>query len=523
MRGSPKLVGVALDDVLREATALGNALDAVVDAADLDPHRQARADWAWYRFVTANVLVRDRGAGPVAAALARGLLGQAAYWDFGLANGDGEAVMAAWAATEYEGLRRLAQDVGDDTWLGWLLPPGEILTSPEGLIPRNSADAVQRIGLGFAATVLEPLRYGGLLQANRILDVLTHGNLAAALVMAPGGGDQLPEPLAAAVVHVAAASAVATATAQLGTHAVTTAGLVDLATRVAAAASELHGLRPQRAGATKAPATPITSPAVHVVSEIDRMPTAPADLTGVALRFVDAARDVATLAASRVTLRGAGAAAALAAFQMSWGQLVVLLGALQGTLGAALVPIAARALLEDGARWEWLRIRATTAPTGESMRAIVADSKRYIRRVRDTMVSAGAQPRAVDALLAAAGNLRQADPGDFRIPSNDELLALAYPNASGVDSARVMYGVLSQFVHATPLSVLHLRRDTYHSVTAPIYAIGVEAACRGFFNVARTTLTISVDRGRELDDALAQLAQVLGEVRFTAARWHCLG
>lgn len=251
-----RLVGVALDNVLREATALGNALDAVVDAAGLDPHRQARADWAWYRFVTANVLVRDRGAGPVAAALARGLLEQAAYWDFGLANGDGEAAMAAWAATEYEGLRRLAQDLDDTTWLGWLLPPGEILTSPEGLIPRNSGDAVQRIGGGFAATVLEPLRYGGLLQANRILDALTHGNLAAALVMAPGGGDRLPEPLAAAVVHVAAASAVATATAQLGTHDVTTAGLVDLATRVAAAARPAS-LRSRAACGSSTDATPL--------------------------------------------------------------------------------------------------------------------------------------------------------------------------------------------------------------------------------------------------------------------------
>jgi hypothetical protein len=205
------------------------------------------------------------------------------------------------------------------------------------------------------------------------------------------------------------------------------------------------------------------------------------------------------------------------------GELGVLLGAVQGTLGRALVPFAARALLEDGARWEWLGRNATAAPTGDSMRAIVAESKRHIRRVRDTMLSAGAQRRAVDDLIGVAGNLLESDPGEIRVPPTDKLLAVAYPNPSGVDSARVMYSVLSQFVHATPLSLLHLERDAYPSVTAPIYAIAVESACRGFFNVARTTLSIACGRDTELDEALVQLARSLGDVSFAAARWHCLG
>ena len=48
-----------------------------------------------------------------------------------------------------------------------------------------------------------------------------------------------------------------------------------------------------------------------------------------------------------------------------------------------------------------------------------------------------------------------------------------------------MYSVLSQFVHATPLSVLHLQRDEWTSLTAATtYAVAVEAACRGFFSIA---------------------------------------
>ncbi len=509
--------------MLREATSLESALDAVVEGAANDPRHQARADWVWYRFATTNVLVREQGAGPVAAALARGLLEQAAYWDFGLANGDGEATIAAWATAEYERLRRLAKEVDDETWLGWLLPPGEVLESPGALIPRSATDAVQRIGSGFTGMVLDPLRYGGLLEANRILDVLTHGNLAAALVMAPGGGDRLPEPLAAAVIHVAAASAAAIVTAELRTHGITAAGLVELASRVAAEAGRLHGLRPQTLIVTKSPPKPITVPPLSVRSEIERLPAAPTVITAAADNFMRSARNLANVASDRLALSNGGAAAAFAAFQMSWGQLLVVLGAIQGTLGRALVPMAARALLEDGARWEWLRINASNAPTGDSMRAIVADSKRYIARVRESMISAGSRPEAVDALLAAAGTLREADPGDLTLPSIDQLLPLAYPNASDVDSARVMYSMLSQFVHATPLAVLHLRRDEFHSVTAPIYAISIEAACRGFFNIARTTLTISVERDQRLEDALHDLAEALVEVRRVTAPWHCLG
>ncbi len=67
-----------LEDVLEAAGTLADALDVVVEQVD-DPWLQGQLDWIWYRLSTANVILRDRGGGPAAAVLARGLLEQAAY------------------------------------------------------------------------------------------------------------------------------------------------------------------------------------------------------------------------------------------------------------------------------------------------------------------------------------------------------------------------------------------------------------------------------------------------------------
>lgn len=512
---------VTLDDLLVEARALERALDRVVESAR-DPVRQAWADWAWYRFVTVNVLVRERGAGPLAASIARSLLEEAVYWDFGLAHGDVDETIVCWAASEYRRLTDLALEVDDAAWVGWLLPPGAELISPGGEIPRNPGDAVRRIGRGFDGPVLEPLRYRGLLATNRILDLLTHGNLAAALAMAPGGGAELPTPLAAAVVHVAAVSSTALVGAQLPGE-VEDVDVNAIATGVADAASALHGLVPDSRPNSQLTAKTVTSPPIAARSEIETMPEAPSSLTEMAKAFVEVAHEVGRLAVEGVRFTDAGARTAWASFQMSYGQLDVVLGTLDGTLGRALVPFAGRMLLEDGARWEWLRLNAIQQPTGNSLRALVAESKRYAGRVIDAMTSEGVPRSRIDALLGDAVDLLLTEPGDFELPLMPALLTTAYPNASGIDSARVMYSVLSQFVHATPVVMWHLRRGTFHSITAPMYAIAIDAACRGFTNVAVTTLTIACDRDERLDVALRALREHSHVVRYEASRWHLLG
>jgi hypothetical protein len=146
-----------------------------------------------------------------------------------------------------------------------------------------------------------------------------------------------------------------------------------------------------------------------------------------------------------------------------------------------------------------------------------------MQRVVETMTSDGVAVQRITALLGDAADLLAVEPGHFEVPPVSRLLEAAYPNPSGVDSARVMYSVLSQFVHATPLVMWHLRRAAFHSITAPIYAVAIEAACRGFSNVATTTLTIACDRDNQLDVALRELWQSADHVRFEASRWHLVG
>ena len=149
-----------------------------------------------------------------------------------------------------------------------------------------------------------------------------------------------------------------------------------------------------------------------------------------------------------------------------------------GRLGRALLPISARILFEDGARWDWLLHSASTAAPGESLRALVNDGASHRDRIVSSLQSDGVPRYLIEELLGRATEIPQSDSGGLEMPSVGEILRLAYPNLSGIDSARVIYGVLSQFVHATPISNLHIRRDTFPSVSAPIYAVAIEAAAR---------------------------------------------
>jgi hypothetical protein len=521
------LPGMAIDDLIAQARSLERAIDKAIDgaAAHGNPAAQARTDWAWYRLRSVLDFVHQRCAGPVSASLARSLLEEAAYWDWALATGVGAEHLARRASIEYQGLVRLAADVSDDVWIGWILPPGSaVLAQTDHGIPHSAADAVKRIGNGFAKAVLQPLRFRGLFAANQILDVLTHGNMAAAFVMAPGGGEELPDGLAAAVIHVAAAGAAAVAVANLDPAPYVADELAALAVAVAEEATQLHGLPLQEAPVARRPPKARRVAPFAAQSEIERMPRAAPTTNVAAATFVNAALAVAKIAAQRVrTDGGSGAAVAWSAFQLSWSQMLVFAGVVEGTIGRAVLPFAARMLLEDGARWEWLRQQAVASPSGESLRSIVADSRGHIERVRATMTSDGVPLSTVDRLLGYATDLLAADPGEDQMPPVSELLLTAYENPSGVDSARVMYSVLSQFVHATPLSLLHLQRDEFPSVTAPIYAASVEAACWGFWNVARTTLAIACDGDEQLDNALMDLTVALRSVKFEAAIWHSLG
>lgn len=514
----------ALEALRAKVSLLERAMDVVIEQADDDLWAQTQADWAWYRLSCTNVLVRDEGGGALGASLARGLLEQAVYWDWAIATGVGDEHVVRRAAIEYQRLKQLAQEINDDVWIGWVLPPGvELVTATTQGVPSSAADAVRRLGNGLAQPVLAPLQFRGLFSANRLLDILAHGNLAAALVMHPGGGQELPPPLAAAVLHVAAAGATAVVVATLSPPEPMADELTSLATEIATLASAIHGLTLGPPDVALRPAKARKGHLLALQSDIDRMPAAAESTTVAARRFHTAAKAVVDQAIPSLRESDTLAALAWMTFQLAWAQMLVLEGVVTGQLGRALLPNAARGLLEDGARWGWLRQQVATSPTGDSLRALVAESKHHVQRVREGWIADGVPQSVIDDLLGPATELLASTPGDFQLPPLTEMLSAVHRTSSGIDSARPMYSVLSQFVHATPLAALHLQRDWFPSLSAPVYAIAVEAACRGFFNIAASTLLVACEGGVPLGPSLDELGRALSDVIFEASRWHFLG
>ena len=514
---------MSIESLVRESNKLAKLLDPIVeDIADV--RLQKVADSAWYRLGVVNVLVRDAGGGALAATLARGLIEQAAYWDWALATGVGLGHLDQWAAHELKGLRKLARDADDEVWLGWLLPPGASVSASAGpAIPKNAGDAVQRIGSGFAGTMLSPLGFAGLLSAYRILDVLAHSNYLGAVILAEQLDLELPDRLAAITTHLAAAGATAVTLALADDR-----SRLDGATAqfevVAQQAVEIHELpaqasRPQRRLPHPTEIQPMTA-----TSSISRMPPATPDMTELGLEFLAASDSLAdVLASEQVEVEDFCEWIAHQSFRLSLSNLSIMRGALEGTLGKALVPISARMLFEDGARWNWFPYSATTATTGESLRALVNDGARRRDRIADRLQSDGVPKPIIEELLGPAVNIPQFDPGELKMPSVGEMLTLAYPNPSGINSARAIYGVLSQFVHATPISSLHHQRNTFASVTAPVYAIAIEAAARGFERIASITLLLRGLSPESIQQPLEEVRRCCDEVVSRAFFHHCLG
>lgn len=514
---------MSIESLVHESRGLVDVLEPVVeDIADI--RLQQIADSAWYRLAVVNVLVRDAGGGALAATLARGLIEQAAYWDWALATGVGVDHLDQWAALELDRMRKLAGDVDDDVWLGWLLPPGASIAASAGpSIPQNTGDAVRRIGSGLDSAVLNPLGFAGLLSAYRILDVLAHSNYVGAAILANQLDLELPGRLAAVATHLAAAGATAVTFALADDDSCLDAATAQFV-KVAHEAAEIHELpaqtsRPQR----RLPLSRRTRP-MTAASSISRMPSATPDMTELGLQFLAATDSLTSVVESEeVEVADLCEWIAHQSFRLSLSNLSIMRSALEGSLGKALLPISARMLFEDGARWNWFPHSATTATAGESLKALVSDGAARRHRIATSLQSDGVPRPIIDELLGPAVNIPQVDPGELEMPPMGEMLTLAYPNPSGVHSAQVIYGVLSQFVHATPISNLHIHRDTFPSVSAPIYAIALEAAARGFERIAAITLLLGGFNPESIEHPLREVQRRCADIAFTAAFYHCLG
>ena len=517
---------MTVEKLVEESEVLVKILDPVVDVIH-NLQLQATADSAWYRLGTVNSLVRDKGGGPLAAKLARGLIEQAAYWDWAIATGLGTDRLDHWAALEFNRLAQTADDIDDRAWLEWLLPPGSELRVPEGpAIPEKPSEAVRRIGFGLDDAVLDPLRFDGLLSAYRILDVLAHGNFVGAAILANQPNLQLPDRLAAIAIHLAAAGAAGVAYVLVADAARKDAVAIQFK-KVATAASGIHSLPLQSATKASRPGRPARSkrtPALDITASAKKMFSAPADLTQRGLEFLDAVSDLVGVVISDTAWKNSpDGQIPRQSFKLSLSNLSIIRGGLEGSLGKALMPIAARMLLEDGARWMWLLHNAKTATPREALRALVNDGALLRNKISMSLQSDGVPQHLINDLLGAAGAIPNPKPGNSTLPALPEILELAYPNSSGVHSARVMYSVLSQFVHATPVSIWHIRRDVFPTLTAPAYAISLESAARGFERIASITPRLAGISAKSLDEPLSKLYARRAQITLLASRYHLLG
>lgn len=512
--------------LVAESEALVSELDPIVeDMADVS--LQSIVDSAWYRLGSVNSLVRDEVGGPLAATLARGLIEQAAYWDWALATGVGVDHLAQWAALELHSLRRLADETEDWTWLGWLMPPGAVLEAqPGAAIPADAYDAVRRIGNGLEPVVLEPLRFRGLFAAYGILGVLTHSNLAGAMMLAGSPQQQLPTRLAAITVHLAAAGATAVALALAGDDA-RMPTVTSRFEQVAARAATIHVLPRQPLEAAqppRKPARPAVTEELSAVASAQRMPEAPSGLAGFGLNFAIAAEHLAEVVASQANREVVtGSLLPEQSFWLAMSHVMVIRGTSENTLGKALLPMAARALFEDGARWTWMFHNSQRSTTGESFKALVNEAASLRDKVAQRLVSDGIPAQLVEELLGMAQAIAHSDAAEETVPELREMLGLAYPNPSCVNSARAMYSVLSQFVHATPISNWHICRDTFPSLTAPTYAISLECATQGFERIASITPLLAGVAPKALAEPLDELRARSREVMLAASTYHLLG
>jgi len=206
-------------------------------------------------------------------------------------------------------------------------------------------------------------------------------------------------------------------------------------------------------------------------------------------------------------------------FRLATSHLLVIEGALAGDLGKALIPIVSRGLFEDGARWAWLAHSSRHATRGESLKALVNDAALRCDKVATRLQSDGVPKQLIDELLGMSKAIPRSEPAEVTVPELREMLRLAYPSQSGANSARAMYSVLTQFVHATPISSWHTCRDDFPSLTAPVYAISLESATRGFERIASITSLLAGVDPAALAEPLQNLRARCREV-MRAARPH---
>lgn len=513
-----------LEELLAAGERLRVVLDEVIEGAE--PDLQVIPDWAYYRFGTALVLVRDEGDVSIAAGLARGLLEEAAYWDWAIATGASLRWQAARAAAEYARLVQLADELDDRVWTEWLLPPFSGITSAsfQGL-PSNAEDLINRLGHGFSSSVADPLQLGGLRAAYQLLEVLAHGGILAAMMACPGAGRRLPTALTAATVHLAAASAAAIVVASLDLQEPQLSDVVAATEELTLLAGPLHGLPGGQPRRTQRPSRARGGIDLEAVSVATRMPDIPPALPAAAQAFCDSADALMEVVGPHLQYDTSVQSLASCTVLLGYAHLSGVSAALQGTFGLALTPFCARPLLEEGGRWLWMLRRASESleETEAALHGYVGDAQTRLRRIQETFRSSGIPEHVVEEILGTAQQILNARTRDYDFPAQSVTLREGYAAWGGEDWVRPIYSVLSQWTHATPLAALHLRRGQFTSLTTPMLAVALDAACHGFLALAIAAVPAALTPKVRQDVNTDELTARCSEVRFVAGAFHLIG
>lgn len=507
-------------------------VDSVLTAHDTPPFGTnsmrspiRHADWAYQRAVAAGVMVRGSSGGAAPAVLARGLLEEAAYFDWALATGQSSTWVNRLAHSEYNRLRSRA-DAEDNIWFDWVLPPETSIVSDGGGVP-NSSDVVKRLGHGFTAELLEPLSIEGLYGVYKLVELVTHGSAATALLFDQDDGCEMSEPLAAAVLHLAGAGVGAAVVSWLRCTVSQVSDVAVACQELADAACRVHrfplGPRLQRKPA-KASKGPPDFGANE--SRISNLPPPPAALMTAAFEYVEAANAAAFVLASLPQHPPTTGLERLArsTLDLADAHLRVLQGIVEGTLGRAFLPVAARSLFEDGARWGWLgHAVSMSGPTGSSLESLLADAKRHTTRTREWMIAEHLPLQAITQILSPAAPLLEATIAEQPIPTIEQMIELTYHTDSSTPWALPAYGLLSQFAHYSPIAAMHVQRDTFPSLSAPMFAVSVQAACQGHWYVTARASSIVYDKTADGAAAsLTRLATAAARVSRLASGRHFL-
>lgn len=508
-----------LADALEAALALEVTIDGLLESSGgVDPTLVSVVDWAWYRFSTLRVLLRDEVASATTASLARGLVEEAAYWDWRSATGADRYWLSGKAIREFEQLKERADALDDAVWIDWLIPPDSTFAgSGENQPPPNAADVVNRMGHGFPNHWYDAFPLSIASAVYSLLSTVSHGNLAAVGAVRDSWSNdpQLP----ALTLHVAGAACAMIALAVLEPNRAIEEAVLAAAAELGQTAQAVHGLRGTPSPATGRTARTTSRASFTVESSIERMPPAPASVLITCERYVIVAAQLIRSHADAIDDGDAISQQAHWCLSFVAQQLDSFTAITRDQMGRALLPYVARPTMELAAAWSWVtrgiacgefqsRLRTFLGAAASS----VQETERAFARRQVTVPARELLGGAhiVDVAAAAGASPERLPP---------EYLHDGFHGWGGEAWAAPIYGVLSQFVHVTPIALLHLQPAKWHSLSAPAFSVAADAVATSLTLLLQQTLPMAGVAGIDF----TELERATNDVRWEASKYHFIG